>query len=37
MQDSVKDAWYLGFKVPFSQSLKIIKNNNLWVKDIIVD
>lgn len=40
MQDSVKDAWYLGFKIPFSQSLKDFKgtnHNNLWVRDIIVD
>lgn len=40
MQDSVKDAWYLGFKIPFSQSLKDFKgtnHNNLWVRDVIVD
>ncbi len=40
MQDSVKDAWYLGFKIPFSQSMKDFKSNNngnLWIKDIIVD
>ena len=40
MHDSVKDAWYLGFKIPFSQSMKDFKSNNngnLWIKDIIVD
>lgn len=40
MHDSVKDAWYLGFKIPFSQSMKDFKSNNtgnLWFKDIIVD
>jgi len=39
MQDCFKDAWYLGFKIPFSQSLKDFKgnSNHLWVKDLIVD
>jgi hypothetical protein len=40
MQDSVKDAWYLGFKIPFSQSMKDFKGNNgswMWVKHLIVD
>lgn len=39
MQDCFKDAWYLGLKIPFSQSLKDFKgsSNSLWVKDIIVD
>lgn len=39
LQDSAKDAWYLGVKIPFSQSLKDFRNNNnnIWVKDVIVD
>lgn len=38
VQDSFLDARYLGFNIPFSQSMKDIKKtNNLWIKDIIVD
>lgn len=39
IQDSLRDAWFLGVKVPFSQSLKEFKSNsnNIWVKELIVD
>lgn len=40
IQDSVKDAWYLGFKIPLTQSLKDFKkmhSNSIWIKEIIVD
>jgi hypothetical protein len=41
MQDSVKDAWYLGYKIPFSQSLKDFKESysgrGVWVKELVVD
>jgi hypothetical protein len=39
MQDSVKDAWYLGFKIPFTRSFKDFKSdgNGVWVKNLIVD
>jgi hypothetical protein len=42
MQDSFKDAWYLGYKIPFSQSLKDIKDkygggHQIWVRELVVD
>ena len=38
VKDSFLDAKYLGFNIPFSQSMKDIKNNNsLWIKEIVVD
>lgn len=38
VQDSFMDARYLGYKIPFSQSMKDIKRNSaLWVKEVIVD
>lgn len=41
MQDSVKDACFLGFKIPFTNSLKDFKSQNttngVWIKSLIVD
>ena len=37
VKDSFLDAKYLGFNIPFSQSLKDIKPNSLWIKEIVVD
>jgi hypothetical protein len=41
IENIYKDAWYLGCRVPFSQSLKNFRNyfkaRNIWSKELVVN